>query len=76
MVAKRYNHKYLSEKVYNDLSDLVYLLWRLDVIPFGERTPVLNMHSFACTTMLRMATSRFTRMANKQQYEEDQAQHR
>jgi len=73
VAAKRYNHKYIAENVYNDIIDLVYLLYRLDVTPLGGRNDKGGMNSFLFAMMMQSASGNFTRMANEQQYAESEA---
>ena len=75
MVAKRYHHKHLAEKVYNDMCDLIELLNRLDVTPLGNRNKKGGVGSFLFAMMVQEASGNFTRMANEKQYEESLAQH-
>jgi len=64
---KRYNHKYLVEKVYNDLSELVSLLHELGALPL-EREGL-----FLFAMRLQRVSANFTQMANEQQYAESEA---
>jgi hypothetical protein len=74
VVAKRYNHRYLAEEVYNDLTDLMVLLETLGV-PVSVRGRMTHMHDMIYKLTLEMVATRFTRMANEKQYEESLAQH-
>lgn len=67
VVAKRYNHKFLAERVYNDLTDLVYLLYKLEVTPLGGRHEdgTKGVGHFLFSMMLQEAAGNFTRTANE-----------
>jgi hypothetical protein len=71
---KRYNHRYWAEEVYNDLDDLMCLLEALGIV-IDVRSRTTHARDMVYHITLQMVATRFTRMANEQQYEEDQAQH-
>ena len=69
VVAKRYTHRHLADKVYNDLVDIVTLLETLGVISEVSRH-LTHVHDVSYQLTLQLVSSRFTRRANEQQYEE------
>lgn len=62
-------HRFLAERVYNDLSSLVCLLETLDVLP-KEYPRLTSMGGVSYAFTIQLVAARFTRTANEKQYEE------
>jgi hypothetical protein len=70
VVAKRYHHAFLAEKVFNDLSDLMELLEKLGIVS-GISKRISHQHDVVYQLTLESVAGRFTRRANEKAWADE-----